>query len=202
MLKKNTQILLLVLIVALSGLLIWQILTEKEADSTQELESISASLQETTVIPQPLTGISSSAYVTSVDMDFPEGRVFVERDVSDGLFYLTEPELSKSMTDTEWIEYYVNDLVTTMVNFDLGDTLTPEQTGLDDPGITVTIVTDDGKSHTLLVGDVTSIQNGYYVSFDGSTPKVVSNSPINSFMSLKYELPVKEIPTPEVDTDS
>jgi hypothetical protein len=68
--------------------------------------------------------------------------------------------------------------------------------GLDKPSYTVTISYTGGKTHTLLVGSETPIQNGYYVQLDGGQKQVVDKAGIDALVGLLDKPPYLATLTP------
>ena len=56
--------------------------------------------------------------------------------------------------------------------------------GLDKPDYTITVSYGSGKTHKLLVGSVTPIQNGYYVQLDGGQSQVVEKGGLDALLGL------------------
>lgn len=68
--------------------------------------------------------------------------------------------------------------------------------GLDKPSDTLTVTFSSGKTHTLLIGAVTPIQNGYYCQLDGG-PVVVADKPgMDALLGLLTSPPYAATLTP------
>jgi hypothetical protein len=68
--------------------------------------------------------------------------------------------------------------------------------GLDKPDYTVTVSFGASKTHRLLVGSVTPIQNGYYVQLDGGQSQVVEKGGLDAILGLLSKPPYPATPTP------
>jgi hypothetical protein len=68
--------------------------------------------------------------------------------------------------------------------------------GLDKPDYTVTVSFGASKTHLLLVGSITPIQNGYYVQLDGGQSQVVEKSGLDALLGLVSKPPYLATPTP------
>jgi hypothetical protein len=69
--------------------------------------------------------------------------------------------------------------------------------GLDKPSYIVTMSTG-GKSHTLNVGALTPIQDGYYTSLDGGPVRIVDKQGLDALFPLVNQPPFAMTPTPLV----
>jgi hypothetical protein len=74
--------------------------------------------------------------------------------------------------------------------------LGPDVIGRDKPSFTVTVTYDGGKTHTLLVGSETPIQNGYYAQLDGGKNQVVDKAGVDALTSLLSKPPYLATLTP------
>jgi hypothetical protein len=74
--------------------------------------------------------------------------------------------------------------------------LGPDVVGLDKPDYTVTVSFGASKTHRLLVGSVTPIQNGYYVQLDGGQSQVVEKGGLDALLGLLSKPPYLATPTP------
>jgi hypothetical protein len=74
--------------------------------------------------------------------------------------------------------------------------LGPDVIGLDKPSYTLTVTYKDGKTHTLLVGSETPIQNGYYVQLDGGHSQVVDRAGLDALTGLLDKPPYLATLTP------
>ena len=68
--------------------------------------------------------------------------------------------------------------------------------GLDKPSDTLTIVFGSGKTHKLLVGSVTAIQDGYYAQLDGGPIQVVDKGGLDALLGLLTQPPYLATLTP------
>jgi hypothetical protein len=68
--------------------------------------------------------------------------------------------------------------------------------GLDKPSYVINISYPDAKTHKLLVGSVTPIQNGYYVQLDGSQVQIVDKQGLDSILGLLTNPPYAATLTP------
>ena len=74
--------------------------------------------------------------------------------------------------------------------------LGPDVIGLDKPSYTITLTYGSEKTHTLLVGSETPIQNGYYVQLDGGQKKVVDKAGMDALTGLLTKPPYLATLTP------
>jgi hypothetical protein len=75
--------------------------------------------------------------------------------------------------------------------------LEPEIVGLDDPAYTLTVRFDDGSTHTLLIGSVTPITDGYYTQLNGGAYQVVDKYGLDALIELVGAPPYLATPTPQ-----
>lgn len=68
--------------------------------------------------------------------------------------------------------------------------------GLDNPADTMTVTFGTGKSHKLLIGSVTPIQNGYYSQLDGGAIIVVDKPGIDALLGMLTSPPYVATLTP------
>jgi hypothetical protein len=74
--------------------------------------------------------------------------------------------------------------------------LGPDIVGLDQPSDTLTVVFGPGKTHKLLVGSVTPIQDGYYCQLDGGPIQVVDKAGVDALLGLLTQPPYLATLTP------
>jgi hypothetical protein len=77
-----------------------------------------------------------------------------------------------------------------------GVDLGPDIVGLDKPAYTLTITFAASKTHELIVGSVTPIQNGYYSQLDGGPIKIVDKIGVDALLSLLTSPPYLATLTP------
>ena len=70
--------------------------------------------------------------------------------------------------------------------------------GLTQPAYTISIKFSGGKSHTLAVGAVTPIQDGYYASLDSGAVHIVDKQGLDAIIQLLTQPPYATTPTPPV----
>ncbi|HEX8992281.1 MAG TPA: DUF4340 domain-containing protein [Anaerolineales bacterium] len=70
--------------------------------------------------------------------------------------------------------------------------------GLTQPSYTIFVKFSSGKSHTLAVGAVTPIQDGYYTSLDSGAVRIVDKQGLDSIIQLLAQPPYETTPTPPV----
>ncbi len=70
--------------------------------------------------------------------------------------------------------------------------------GLTQPEYTISVKFSAGKSHTLAVGAVTPIQDGYYTSLDGGAVQIVDKQGLDALVQLLSQPPYATTPTPPV----
>jgi hypothetical protein len=68
--------------------------------------------------------------------------------------------------------------------------------GLDKPSYIMSFKFTDGSSHTLNVGAVTPIQDGYYTSLDGGSVRIVDKQGLDALIQLLAEPPYVATPVP------
>ena len=74
--------------------------------------------------------------------------------------------------------------------------LGPDIVGLDKPAYTITVAYGAAKPHTLLVGSVTPIQDGYYTQLDGGQFQVVDKGGLDALLDLLTQPPYLATQTP------
>jgi hypothetical protein len=72
----------------------------------------------------------------------------------------------------------------------------PKIFGLDNPTYIITIEFEDGKKHTLEVGDSTPTNSGYYVRIDKDKMVITDLSGIDSLLQMGFFPPYLNTPTP------
>jgi ABC-type Fe3+-hydroxamate transport system substrate-binding protein len=70
--------------------------------------------------------------------------------------------------------------------------------GLDKPTYTMSFKFTDGSSHTLQVGSLTPIQDGYYTSLDGGPIKIVDKQGLDALTQLLSQPPYAQTPVPPI----
>ncbi len=70
--------------------------------------------------------------------------------------------------------------------------------GLDKPMYTMSFKFTDGSSHTLQIGAITPIQDGYYTSLDGGPVKIVDKSGLDALIQLLSQPPYAQTPVPPI----
>ena len=73
--------------------------------------------------------------------------------------------------------------------------LAPEIIGLDAPAYNLSLKFDDGSTHSLLIGSVTPITDGYYAQLDGGPFQVVDKYGLDELISLVETPPYLATPT-------
>lgn len=76
--------------------------------------------------------------------------------------------------------------------------LGPDIIGLDKPGHTLTVTLGNGPPHTLRIGSVTPVQDGYYVQLDRSPFQIVDKFGLDALIRLLENPPYLATPTTEV----
>jgi len=72
----------------------------------------------------------------------------------------------------------------------------PETFGLDTPAFVIALEFQNGKKHTLEVGDATPTNSGFYVRLDNGKIVVTDLSGISSLLQLGYFPPYLNTPAP------
>jgi hypothetical protein len=75
--------------------------------------------------------------------------------------------------------------------------LSPEVIGLDAPAYKLTLNFEDGSTHSLLIGSVTPITDGYYAQLDGGAYQVVDKYGLDVLIELVGAPPYLATPTPD-----
>ena len=73
--------------------------------------------------------------------------------------------------------------------------LSPEIIGMDAPAYTLTLKFDDGSKHTLLIGAITPITDGYYTQLNGGPYQVVDKYGLDALIGLLDAPPYLATPT-------
>lgn len=68
--------------------------------------------------------------------------------------------------------------------------------GLDKPAYTMAFKFTDGSSHTLTVGSLDPLQDGYYTSLDGGSVKIVDKPGLDAMTQLLTQPPYAATPVP------
>lgn len=77
-----------------------------------------------------------------------------------------------------------------------------DQVNLDPPAYRLSVTTADGQEYVAFIGDVTTIQSGYYAHRDGGPVVVVSKPAVDSLIGLLETPPVvAETPAPTGESD-
>lgn len=74
--------------------------------------------------------------------------------------------------------------------------LSPEIIGLESPAYHLTLKFEDGSTHSLLIGSVTPITDGYYAQLDGGPFQVVDKYGLDVLIGLVGAPPYLATPTP------
>jgi hypothetical protein len=75
--------------------------------------------------------------------------------------------------------------------------LAPEIIGMDAPAYELTLKFEDGSKHTLLIGSVTPITDGYYTQLNSGPYQVVDKYGLDSLIELVGAPPYLATPTPQ-----
>ena len=70
--------------------------------------------------------------------------------------------------------------------------------GLDKPAYMMSFTFKDNSKHTLAVGSITPLQDGYYTSLDNGPVKVVDKAGVDALVQLLTQPPYAATPTPPI----
>jgi hypothetical protein len=101
---------------------------------------------------------------------------------------LVEPKAEQ--TDNAAAESGMTQLMAVRVLSTLEATTDLGQFGLAAPAYTMTLALQDGKQHTVLVGNVTPTGRGYYVQLDGGNPLIVDKYGLDSVLGMVDKPPI------------
>ena len=193
MIKKNTQIVLLVF-----GILLVVVFALRQRPAAEEEEF-------PTPTPDALAFLDFSALeVVSIRVEDAEGSlVLAERGEGEGTWTLIEPEAPAEETDAATIEAAVGEAtrLTALSTFD--EAPEAEVLGLDPPQYTITILLESGEEIVILVGNVTPPDTGYYVQVTQANDEataVVGKFGLDPILDLLRMPPILGTPTPLPET--
>jgi hypothetical protein len=186
MIKRNTWIVLIVLVV-LAALVLF--LQKTNLLSTPPLPSST-----------PLTMLlgNSNDPVTTIKLSGSQGVIIIASLQGDGTWFVSQPiglQIRQAI-----IQEVLSDLSAISVQTTLLSQLPLETTGLQNPNHSITLTYKSGQEHVIKVGILTPVQNGYYVQLDVNTPVIVSQSNIDNIIELLSS--VTYTPTPDITVTS
>lgn len=186
MIRRNTWI-LLVLLVALISFAFYL----KNRKTQQAAAATPTALSGGLASASPLFGASLGA-PTDINIKDSTGKVVdVTRNVS-GTWVLKAPtETQASQASAEAAATQVTSLKvlsSVQLGFDV--------VGLDKPTYTMAFKFSGGSSHTLTVGSLDPLQDGYYASLDGGSVKIVDKQGVDALVQLLTEPPYASTPVP------
>lgn len=151
------------------------------------------------VVATPTTIILSlfnfeNTQIASLRIQDTQGKaVAVKRDEA-GLWVLTEPT---GDTDSTAVDSTVNQLLALKPQTNLDQVTDMSIYGLSKPGYYIYVTLNGGEKHTIIVGDVTPTQNGYYIRLDENPPQVVGKYSLDAILGILSKPPFKPTVTPQ-----
>lgn len=182
MIRRNTWILLIVL-VGLVGFAFYF--------TNQKAKTIA---QATPTLGSTFLFSSSEGSPNDIKVEDSTANVVeVSRDAS-GIWSLKAPKVTAA--DQGSVEAAATQIgaLRILSNVQLG----PDVVGLDKPAYIITIIFSNVKTHTLTVGSVTPIQDGYYTQLDGGKIQIVDKQGLDSLIGLINSPPYAATLTPAV----
>jgi hypothetical protein len=179
MIRRTTWILLIALLLVLGGYFYVRDSKAKQAAAA------------TPTPPSATVFGAAGVSPTDVKIESSTGTVVqIQRDQS-GKWVLKQPsQVAADQAAAEAAATQVTSLKL-LSTVDLG----PDVLGLDKPSYTITVGYSDSTKHTLLVGSVTPIQNGYYVQLDGGSNQIADKSGVDALVGMLTKPPYLETPT-------
>lgn len=183
MIKRNTWIVLGLFVVVLGFAFYYQSVPKKSAAS-----------------PTPTTGTRSlfsnldEKSIATLRIEDRTGKATALGRDSAGLWLVTEPK--GGPTDVTQAETAVSQLLALQSISSLDPTSDLGIFGLSKPSDTVTITMNDGTKYVLLIGDITPVQNGYYVRLNQNPPDIVNKDSIDAMLGILAHPPFVATPTP------
>jgi hypothetical protein len=187
MIKRPTWILLLLLALFLAAYFI----------ITDRLKKPSAETTPTTTGNNYLITSTDGTLQSLRIVDRQENTFQMQRD-SSGSWMVTVPSSGKA--DQALAEAAVTQVSALRIITTLDDQLNSGDAGLDSPAYTIELAFAGAVKHIIQVGDLTPINNGYYVRFDGGNFYVVSQSGIDALVGLITSPPFPATETPATTT--
>ena len=191
MIKRNTWILLVVLVLIVASYLVWK---DRQAGS-EAAETPTPAAEETSFLLTDQDGL-----LTSVRIEDDQANVLLlERD-SVGLWNILLPTpgpADLALASAAETQLMSMSIITTL------ETLTEAGIiGLTTPAYTIQVGFDSGASHTIEVGEKTPTESGYYVRFDGGEVLIVSLSAIDPLVQMLSAPPYPPTATPAPATET
>jgi hypothetical protein len=185
MIRRTTWILLFLLVVVIAGALYINDRKAKQAASATPTAGEGASV--------PLFSPSTGAPTDITVKDTTGKAVEVARNDSNTWVLKAPTSASADQAAAEAAATQVTSLrVLSSVQLDLN------VVGLDKPAYTLAFTFQDGTKHTLSVGSVTPIQDGYYASLDSGPIKIVDKPGLDALIGLLTKPPYAATPTPPI----
>ncbi len=188
MIRRSTWILLVILALVLGA---YFYLTNRKAQQTTNATPTAASTTE----GKPLFDISQGNPVDISVKDSTGKNVEIARNGS-GAWVLKAPiAADANQGSAEAAATQVTSL-RVLANPQLGF----DVVGLSKPDYTIVVKFSTNKSHTLAVGALTPIQDGYYASLDNGPVQIVDKPGLDVLIGLLSQPPYAATPTPPVTT--
>ncbi len=188
MIRRSTWILLVILALVLGA---YFYLTNRKAQQTANATPTAASTTE----GKPLFDISQGNPVDISVKDSTGKNVEIARNGS-GAWVLKAPiAADANQGSAEAAATQVTSL-RVLANPQLGF----DVVGLSKPDYTIVVKFITNKSHTLTVGALTPIQDGYYASLDNGPVQIVDKPGLDVLIGLLSQPPYAATPTPPVTT--
>ena len=175
-----------VLLIALVGLTFY-LKNEKEKSVIEDVTPVS----EPATLFNPQDGSISSIEIKPADGDAQ--RVKVARNAENA--WVVEMPI-EAEADQGLAEAAAAQVSALRVLSQIENDADPEIFGLKNPAFIVMLEFQNGKKHTLEVGDPTPTNSGYYVRLDNGRIVVIDLSGISSLLQLGYFPPYLNTPTP------
>jgi hypothetical protein len=141
---------------------------------------------------------TTSANVERLRVEDSSGNAVEIARGPDGNWALIQPP--GEQTDTGRAEMAVSELTALEVQSQLATPPADSATGLSQPEHTILITENGGIQHTLRVGKVTPIGNGYYAQLDEGPVVVLSQGGLQGVLDILNNPPIAPTPTPEPET--
>jgi hypothetical protein len=182
MIRRNTIILLFVLIVLIGFSYYWK--------NKKNTEAAKATPTTTTAV----LFSSSEGSPSDIKISDSSGQTVEVKRSTTGTWEMQTPVVAAA--DQGFVEAAASQIGALRIidNVQLG----PDVVGLDKPTFTINISFTGGKEHKLLVGSVTPIQNGYYIQLDSLQVQIIDKQGLDAILGLLTNPPYAETLTPLV----
>jgi hypothetical protein len=179
MIRRNTWIALVVLLILLGFSLVLRDRQTQTSEAVTPTEALSPLFDE-------LLGEPSLIRIESAD-----GQAMELKRNADGNWVLDAPEEAEADQAAAEASATQVGALRILSTVDLA----PEIIGMDAPAYTLTLKFDDGSKHTLLIGDITPVTDGYYTRLNGGPYQVVDKYGLDALIGLLDAPPYSATPT-------